>query len=251
VRSRALAIACVFALLVASLPPVAIAQEGLRVEAAIGDNSFDPAELTIASGTTVAWTNTGSELHTVTSYDGAFDSGLMLPGDSFEWTFAEPGEYWYLCLIHEGQEGVVYVAAPESPAPVAEPEAPAPTAEPASAAPSAPTPVPATLTPLPVATATLVPTPTIPPTAGPSAPMSGSVTIQNFSFQPASVTIAVGGTVTWTNQDSTAHTATGQGFNTGPLSRGQSGSATFPRAGTFPYQCSIHPNMTGQVIVVG
>jgi plastocyanin len=80
--------------------------------------------------------------------------------------------------------------------------------------------------------------------------MTGAVTIQSFTFSPASITVGVGGTVTWTNQDGVAHTATGTSFNTGNLNRGQSGSATFNQAGTFPYHCSIHPNMTGTVSVV-
>jgi plastocyanin len=80
--------------------------------------------------------------------------------------------------------------------------------------------------------------------------MQGSVTMQGFNFSPASITVAVGGTVTWTNQDGVPHTATGQSFNTGNLNRGQSGSATFNQAGSFPYHCNIHPNMTGTVTVV-
>ena len=80
---------------------------------------------------------------------------------------------------------------------------------------------------------------------------AGKVTISNYEFSPETITVSAGATVTWTNQDSTTHTATGNGISTGPLNRGQSGSATFSRAGTYPYQCSIHPNMTGQVVVVG
>jgi LPXTG-motif cell wall-anchored protein len=82
---------------------------------------------------------------------------------------------------------------------------------------------------------------------------SGGVTIQDFAFHPGSVTVSVGDTVTWTNHDSTDHTATASdgSFDTGTLGRGQSGSHTFTRAGTFSYICSIHPNMHGTVVVVG
>lgn len=82
---------------------------------------------------------------------------------------------------------------------------------------------------------------------------SQSVTIQNFAFGPATVTVNVGDTVSWTNQDDVGHTATADGgeFDTGILSQGQSGSATFDTAGTFTYFCQPHPNMKGTVVVQG
>lgn len=78
-----------------------------------------------------------------------------------------------------------------------------------------------------------------------------AATIVNFSFQPNPIVVTVGTTVTWTNQDSAPHTATSDtgAFTTVTLQKGQSGSVTFNQAGTFPYHCSIHPNMKGTVIV--
>jgi plastocyanin len=77
-----------------------------------------------------------------------------------------------------------------------------------------------------------------------------SVEIKNFAFDPETVTIAVGQTVTWTNQDSVVHTVVGDGgLDSGDLSKGDSYSKTFDTAGTFDYHCSIHPQMKGQVIV--
>jgi LPXTG-motif cell wall-anchored protein len=80
----------------------------------------------------------------------------------------------------------------------------------------------------------------------------GSVTIKDFSFGPASVTVNAGESVTWTNQGPTKHSATaGDGsFDTGLLAKGKSASHTFGKAGTFAYVCSIHPNMHGTVRVV-
>ncbi len=77
------------------------------------------------------------------------------------------------------------------------------------------------------------------------------VTIQGFAFGPASVTVQVGDSVTWSNEDTTAHTATaGDGtFDTGSIAAGSTGSATFDTAGTYAYACSIHPAMTGTVVV--
>ncbi len=81
----------------------------------------------------------------------------------------------------------------------------------------------------------------------------GSVSIANFAFDPATVTVNVGDSVTWTNQDSTAHTATaGDGsFDTGSIGAGQTATVTFDTAGTFAYVCSIHPQMSGTVVVEG
>ena len=57
----------------------------------IGDNFFDPADVTIPTGTTVCWTNNGQVTHTATSDTGVFDSGFMAPGDTFTFTFNNAG----------------------------------------------------------------------------------------------------------------------------------------------------------------
>lgn len=82
-----------------------------------------------------------------------------------------------------------------------------------------------------------------------AAPSAVTVNIQAFAFTPAVVRVKAGGTVTWTNNDSAAHTATGTGFDTGSLARGQSGTVTFDTPGTFDYRCTPHPAMRGTVIV--
>ena len=89
--------------------------------------------------------------------------------------------------------------------------------------------------------------PAAPPKANAAA--SANVTIKDFDFAPASVTVNQGDTVTWTNQGPTGHSATGDGFDTGIMDAGQSGSHTFDTAGTFSYICTPHPNMKGTVIV--
>jgi LPXTG-motif cell wall-anchored protein len=79
-----------------------------------------------------------------------------------------------------------------------------------------------------------------------------SVTIADFQFTPATITIHVGDTVTWTNHGPSAHTATADNgsFNTGVLQKGHSASHTFTTAGTFTYICEIHPFMHGTVVVL-
>ncbi len=85
-----------------------------------------------------------------------------------------------------------------------------------------------------------------------SAPVAkNSVQISNFSFSPAVLTVKVGDTVTWTNQDSMGHSATAddKSFDTGVLDQGKSGTGTFSKAGTYIYHCSVHPSMHGKIIV--
>jgi plastocyanin len=77
------------------------------------------------------------------------------------------------------------------------------------------------------------------------------VSIANFSFTPATLSISVGTTVTWTNTDSVTHTVTAdQGtFDSSNLSPGTTFSFTFSQAGSYPYHCSIHPSMMGTILV--
>jgi hypothetical protein len=85
--------------------------------------------------------------------------------------------------------------------------------------------------------------------AAPALAATRHVTIAGFAYSPNSVTVNVGDTVTWTNNDGVGHTATGSGFDTGTISAGASKSVTFDAAGTFAYHCTIHPSMTGTVVV--
>lgn len=87
--------------------------------------------------------------------------------------------------------------------------------------------------------------------AAQSAPAASAVKIDNFSFSPAELKVAVGTTVTWTNGDDIPHTvvSTDKVFKSKVLDTGDKYSFTFSTAGTYPYFCSIHPKMTGKVIV--
>ena len=78
------------------------------------------------------------------------------------------------------------------------------------------------------------------------------VTVADFHFSPATTTIHVGDTITWTNDGPSSHTATAHGgaFDTGVLKKGQSASHTFSHPGTFTYFCQIHPFMHGTIVVL-
>ena len=87
-----------------------------------------------------------------------------------------------------------------------------------------------------------------------NAPVATSaVTIQNFAFSPANITVKTGTTVTWTNKDSVAHTVTESDSQTGPSSvdvdPGSNYTFTFKTPGTYHYHCTIHSEMVGTVKV--
>ena len=80
---------------------------------------------------------------------------------------------------------------------------------------------------------------------------SADVKIDNFSFGPVTLTVAVGTTVTWTNRDDIPHTVVSEDkvFKSKVLDTDEKFSFTFSKPGTYPYFCSIHPKMTGKVVV--
>ena len=118
-----------------------------------------------------------------------------------------------------------------------------------------------------------VPAVTVPPasvpaasSAAPSAPAASApaasapaastatgdaVTIAGFAFSPGALTVKVGTSVTWTNQDSVAHTVTADdgSFDSGHLGNGLTFKQTFAKAGTFAYHCAIHRSMTASITV--
>jgi plastocyanin len=78
-----------------------------------------------------------------------------------------------------------------------------------------------------------------------------TVNIQNFAFDPPEVTAAVGETIGWTNADAAPHTATTDdgGCDTGNIAQDASAGLVFDAAGTYPYHCNVHPNMTGTITI--
>jgi plastocyanin len=100
--------------------------------------------------------------------------------------------------------------------------------------------------------------PVAPTTTPLEIPGTPTITIQNFAFSPATITVPRGATVTWVNKDSASHTivsdaqgsvAQGAVFTSNSLANGASYSFKFDSPGTYPYHCSIHPTMKATVIV--
>jgi plastocyanin len=199
----------------------------LEASVTLIDESFQPPALEVAVGATVVWENIdGDDDHTVTADDGAFNSGVMPAGTSFEHTFESPGTYPYFCAIHPEMVGTISVvgdasgqteqAAAGSPA-----EGETPSSDDSTDAAGATT----------------------------TGPVEASIV--DLTFQPDSVEIDAGATVTWTNEDAVPHTVTARtdAFNSGVMQEGATFSHTFDEPGTFDYFCAIHPSMTGTVTV--
>jgi plastocyanin len=88
--------------------------------------------------------------------------------------------------------------------------------------------------------------------ATPSGSGATAVTIKNYIYKPATITVPKGTTVTFTNQDSTAHTATSKEsgvFESGPIETGKSAKVILNTSGTFTYYCLFHPFMKGTIVV--
>jgi plastocyanin len=87
-----------------------------------------------------------------------------------------------------------------------------------------------------------------------SVPSTGSITIKSMMFTPSQISVAKGGTVTWTNNDTVAHTVTDDlsdvgGPNSGEIQPGSTYNFTFNKTGSFQYHCTIHSSMRGTIVV--
>jgi plastocyanin len=102
-----------------------------------------------------------------------------------------------------------------------------------------------------VQNSTSVPTQAPAQTAAPAPNSTTTVSIHDLTFDPATLNVAPGTTVTWTNNDHVAHTVTADDglFDSGVLEPGQSYSTWLGGSGTVTYHCEIHPDMKGSVVV--
>jgi plastocyanin len=82
-------------------------------------------------------------------------------------------------------------------------------------------------------------------------PKAVAIEIDNFTFGVVSIEVAAGTTVKWTNRDDVPHTVVSSTklFKSPPLDTGEAFSYTFKEPGTFEYYCSMHPRMTGKIVV--
>jgi plastocyanin len=182
----------------------------------IVDEQFVPAEVTIDPGQSVTFINLDDDEHTATGI--GFDTGKLNPGDWRTVTFETSGEAPFVCQFHSEMTGMVTVTGDVAASPVASPVA-----------------------------SPLALTPVTDDEAAPAA--EATVSIVDFAFDAPTLEIAVGTTVTWTNDGQALHTVTGTFADSGVIQSGETFSFTFTEAGTFDYACQLHPQMTGQVVV--
>lgn len=80
-----------------------------QVTVKIANHTFQPDAVTIKPGMSVVWVNNDSVAHTVTAYDGSFDSGSIPPGGSYKFTFDRPVSHSYYCTLHPSMSATVVV----------------------------------------------------------------------------------------------------------------------------------------------
>ena len=183
--------------------------------------ALDPSVVTIEVGTSVTWTNIDGREHQMRSETGPaeFDTDDLEPGASATITFTVEGIYTY--ADHNDPENHEYQG---------------------------------TLVVVPVGDAPWFPGPgdagTPPP---PPPPTEATVGMAGRVFRPATLTVGVGATVTFFNDDGRTHTATANDFSwdSGNFDPGQSYQKTFNTPGTVGYFCVIHPDMIGTIVVAG
>ena len=199
------------------------------------DNAFDPGTITVATGTTVTWSNIGQLPHTVTARDESFDSGFLMTGDSYRLTFNTPGPIDYFCTIHPEMVGTIIVtgaAVGGGGAPTPEPPATLPGRARRRAHPAA-----------------------APPQATRQRTRSrrrAGVRMIDNDFDPNPLTVEAGATVRWTNAGQAPHTVTAEDgeFDSGIVDPGGDLHAALRSVGTFAYLCTLHPGMIGSIEVV-
>lgn len=205
------------------------------------NDCFYPNPLTVSPGTTVTWRNTDTAMHVICSGYASdpqcgtvFEDDSLRPGSTFQFTFANSGTYNYFCSVHPWMTGQVIVSgnsqnqAP-SPPPVQQPIPPPPTGA------------------------------NVIMTQGAGSSANAACVAANNCFSPNVFSASQGQTVTWYNDDTVGHyissgnpsdTTTGTVFDSGNLIKpGGTFQFTFANAGTYNYFCSVHPWMTGQIVV--
>ena len=206
------------------------------------NNCFNPNFYQATQGTTITWGNDDSVGHTVTSGRPSdtqtgtyFDSSLIRSGQTWSFTFENPGTYYYFCQIHPWMSGSLVIMPTNQPV-----------TQPIQTQPTPPPPVPqgneVTIT------------------KGAS-DTSKQCVLARDCFSPSVILINVGQSVTWYNQDTVGHTATsgnpsdnqtGTIFDSSLIKAGGTyTSPEFLNPGTYNYFCMVHPWMMGQIIVGG
>ncbi len=176
------------------------------------DFSISPATLTVSAGASVGFVNNGVAPHTATSRDGSWDTGVIQPGGSAHVAFAKAGTFSFICSIHPQMKATLLVTGADGAAP------------PPEAAPAAPA----------------------------ALPTKVDVKVLATSFEPSTVKIAQGGTVTWTIASRSPHriSADDNSFESTLITSGTTFSFRFDKPGTYTYRDGFTNDMAGVVTVM-
>jgi len=226
-------------------PPPNSLQTKVSIPAGAADKKvpefFIPKSISVKVNDMITWTNEDSAIHTVTSgagtKDGLFDSGFIQIGNSFSFALTKSGTFDYFCQVHPWMTGQIFVSGNAN--------TESPTVNPSS----------------PISSAISSP----PPKSSLNAPVLSKVSIPFGSadkkvaeyFVPNTITIKNLDSITWTNDDSAAHTVTSgladkgsdRLFDSSLIAPGKSFTFQFTKVGTIDYFCMVHPWMTGSVTV--
>ena len=237
-----LALVAILALLLA---PAAVAAHDLEPTDASPDvvveidSSVSPREVRVPAGTVVGWVNRDDDEHRVRSRSGPaeFDSGNLEPGERFAVRLTAPGTYAYVDDRERDDtsyHGRIVVTSASEADGGSDGDAGSAGGGGGSAGGGA----------SPGGGGT---------TDGGAAATAVTASIGDRAFQPSTIRIAAGGTVTWTNDDDDEHTvtATDASFDSGVMGAGATHRQRFPTAGTYAFLCAIHPDMRGDVVVSG
>ncbi len=212
------AVGIIVALLFSTLGVFVVASAADQLNISI-TNTLSPSNATIHVGTTVTWTNNDTEPHELRSDSGPVDfrTDELEAGQSASITFTTPGNYTY--VDHHNQDSTAYRGT------ILVIDGVAPATPPAIGGAPAITPAP---------------------------PSTASIRLAGGQFSPTTVTVGVGATVTWSNDDGSKHTVTADNasFDSGTLNAGATFVHTFAQAGTYTYGCDFHGGMRGTVIVI-
>lgn len=217
------------AAIVAMVLPLAMPSttDAISEATVVVNGGLSPNDLTVAVGTTVTWRLSDVDRHRIRSHSGPvqFDSGGLAAGASWSFTFTTTGTVTYGDEENKNLDaytGAIHVVDNVPPPTTTVPPAPGGGAPAPSPSPT-PTPTPTTVT----------------------------VRLANRAYSPASISVATGDTVVWTNADKDPHTVTDRsgGFDSGTFNPGASYRRTFTSPGTFTYFCDLHPSMVGSVTV--
>jgi plastocyanin len=234
------------AILAMLLAPVGVAAHDLEPTDASPDvvveigSSVSPREVRVRAGTVVGWVNRDDDEHRVRSRSGPaeFDSGNLEPGERFAVRLTAPGTYAYVDdrdrddASYHGRIVVTSASEGDGGSDGGAGSAGGGAGSAGGGAGSV------------GGGAT---------TDGGAAPTAVTASIGDRVFQPSTIRVAAGGTVTWTNDDDDEHTvtATDASFDSGVMGGGATHRQRFPTAGTFAFLCAIHPEMRGDVVVSG